>query len=140
MVFTCSSCNRCFNTLMGLNIHRAKCLTFIAKEVYNVDYNDDYLNNDFTSNQDHGEVETSPNCELRTLLIESINDEQNDHYQLLQHQHLQCQHLQPNLLPYIQVDPVLPNQHNNLEENAEQQIREVPANIRWGEMTEINNN
>ena len=37
---------------------------------------------------------------------------------------------QPNLLPYIQVDPVLPNQHNNLEENAEQQIHEVPADGR----------
>ena len=58
MVFTCSSCNRCFNSLRGLNIHRAKCLTFIARD-YNDDYNDDYLNNDFTSNQDHGEVETA---------------------------------------------------------------------------------
>ena len=101
MVFTCSSCNRCFNSLRGLNIHSAKCLTFIAKEVYNDDHNDDYLNNNFTLNQDQGEIETALIVNSQTLLIESVNDEQND--------------IQQNLPPYIQIDPVPPSQHNNLE-------------------------
>ena len=69
---------------------------------------------------------------METLLIESVNDEQNDHYQLLQHQHLQYQHLQPNLPPYIQVDPV-PGRHLEGKEFAEAINKAYNEVIFWKE-------
>ena len=55
MVSTCLNCKRNFDTLKGLNIHKARCKDFIPR-VINCD---DELDNDITITQDNNDMETT---------------------------------------------------------------------------------
>ena len=81
MSHTCWSCKRSFDTHRGLNIHRASCKLIAPETIHRVNY----VLETNTTTQNDNQIETSLIVNSDELLIESVNDEQNEHNQLLQH-------------------------------------------------------